>query len=687
MPVRTAYRRYYRSQLLNATLPGGVLGDVHRGIDHGRSAGALGRGLRSVLWDRTSGQAVQVAMAVAALLLLPAAVRSDVGWLLLAVAAAVVAVAVALPARVRRAVAAELREVVAARAVLPRVVLASALAAAGHVVVFVVVARSVGVTAPLPELAALGLVVLVASALPLSVAGWGPREGAAAWIFGAAGLGTETGLSVAVAFGVVSLGGDAAWTADPRRGYSSCDPVSGSRPRGGRAWLTVPTPCSAAACRWTATSAARPTSGCCSPTTPTSTGSTRCGPAATRSWSARPRSGRTTPGCSSGRPAGARARAAAGLPTSPAKVTVTARGDLDPLANFFTAGDSEKLVYCSTDAVTSARGRLGPVATVIDAGHAPRRLRRVGEDLHDRGVRRLMVEGGGTMHTQFLTGGLADELQLVVAPFFVGDSRARRFVDDGRFPWCPDHRAHLVETRAIGDVVLLRYALSDRFDGLSGDRAPRSRIRTELTIPLRLARVLDGRSGVHVRRPASTAASTWRSGSARAPRRCDGVPADEERRRWCGCTASASPATCSAASAATAAPSCTSRWPGSPTTGGYLLYLRQEGRGIGLYEKLDAYTLQDTGLDTYQANLALGHDADERDYTVAAQMLRALGIGRLRLLTNNPDKEAQLVAAGIVVTERVPTGVHVSPANAAYLAAKADLGAHTLDVALLREGG
>ena len=205
VPVRTAYRRYYRSQLLNATLPGGILGDVHRGIDHGRSSGALGRGLRSVLWDRSSGQAVQIVMAVAALLLLPAAVRSDVGWLLLGVAAVVIGVAVVLPARVRRAVVAELREVVAARAVLPRVVLASALAAAGHVVVFVVAARSVGVTAPLPELTALGLVVLVASALPLSVAGWGPREGAAAWIFGAAGLGTETGLSVAVAFGVVSL--------------------------------------------------------------------------------------------------------------------------------------------------------------------------------------------------------------------------------------------------------------------------------------------------------------------------------------------------------------------------------------------------------------------------------------------------------------------------------------------------
>ncbi len=236
VPVRTAYRRYYRSQLLNATLPGGILGDVHRGIDHGRSAGALGRGLRSVLWDRTSGQTVQIAMAVPALVLLPAAVRSDAGWLLLAVTAVVVAAAMALPARVRRAVVAELRGVAAARAVLPRVVLASALAATGHVVVFVVAARSVGVTAPLSELAALGLVVLVASALPLSVAGWGPREGAAAWIFGAAGLGTETGLSVAVAFGVVSLvatlPGLLALAGGTRPSHRSPDPATEEAARG-----------------------------------------------------------------------------------------------------------------------------------------------------------------------------------------------------------------------------------------------------------------------------------------------------------------------------------------------------------------------------------------------------------------------------------------------------------------------
>lgn len=110
--------------------------------------------------------------------------------------------------------------------------------------------------------------------------------------------------------------------------------------------------------------------------------------------------------------------------------------------------------------------------------------------------------------------------------------------------------------------------------------------------------------------------------------------------------------------------------------GGYLLYLRQEGRGIGLYAKLDAYALQDEGLDTYEANLALGYAADARDYTPAAEMLAALGVSRLSLLSNNPDKAAQLAAHGLAV-DLVPTAVHLSSANARYLAAKAR-GGHTL---------
>ncbi|MBO1269449.1 GTP cyclohydrolase II RibA [Arthrobacter cavernae] len=115
-------------------------------------------------------------------------------------------------------------------------------------------------------------------------------------------------------------------------------------------------------------------------------------------------------------------------------------------------------------------------------------------------------------------------------------------------------------------------------------------------------------------------------------------------------------------------------------TGGFLLYLRQEGRGIGLYSKLDAYALQDTGLDTYEANLALGHGEDERDYTAAAQMLQAVGATTVRLLSNNPDKAAQLTVLGIGVAEQVPTGVHLSPANRRYLASKRDHTAHTLNL-------
>jgi GTP cyclohydrolase II len=114
--------------------------------------------------------------------------------------------------------------------------------------------------------------------------------------------------------------------------------------------------------------------------------------------------------------------------------------------------------------------------------------------------------------------------------------------------------------------------------------------------------------------------------------------------------------------------------------GGILLYLRQEGRGIGLYSKIDAYALQDAGLDTYEANLALGHGEDERDYTAAAQMLLALGADRIALLSNNPDKAEQLGRWGVAVAARIPTGVHVSPANVAYLTAKVGRSAHTLDL-------
>lgn len=150
-----------------------------------------------------------------------------------------------------------------------------------------------------------------------------------------------------------------------------------------------------------------------------------------------------------------------GLPDSPTKVTVTETGCLDPRSSFFTAGDSEKIVYCASRSAGCVEDRLAGLATVVDGGQ-PVDLAEVVTDLGLRGVGCLMVEGGGSIHTQFLTRGLADELHLVVAPFFVGDARAHRFVDAGAFPWNPGHRATLAETRKIGDVVLLRYALSSR---------------------------------------------------------------------------------------------------------------------------------------------------------------------------------------------------------------------------------
>lgn len=114
--------------------------------------------------------------------------------------------------------------------------------------------------------------------------------------------------------------------------------------------------------------------------------------------------------------------------------------------------------------------------------------------------------------------------------------------------------------------------------------------------------------------------------------------------------------------------------------GGVVLYLRQEGRGIGLYNKLDAYLLQDQGADTFEANQMIGRQADERGYGVAAEMLHALGMDRVRLLTNNPDKVTQLREHGIDVVSVIPTGVHLTAENARYLKAKAMRGGHTIAI-------
>ncbi|MFE5671361.1 RibD family protein [Agromyces sp. NPDC056523] len=158
-----------------------------------------------------------------------------------------------------------------------------------------------------------------------------------------------------------------------------------------------------------------------------------------------------------------RRREAEGLSSSPWKVTLTATGDLDPGADFFTSGHSTKLVYCPRSTSDELRNRLGEHATVVPLGDEVTVAALVG-DLHDRGVRSLLVEGGGTTITQFLASDLADELQLAIAPFFVGDRHAPRLIGDGTFPWNADRRAPLAESRRVGDMVLLRYALSERCD-------------------------------------------------------------------------------------------------------------------------------------------------------------------------------------------------------------------------------
>lgn len=160
-------------------------------------------------------------------------------------------------------------------------------------------------------------------------------------------------------------------------------------------------------------------------------------------------------------------RLASGRPPQPAGVTVTASGDLDPAARYFTRDPGEgeageggvaarRIVYAATPVVPKLSDQLGGLAEVVDGGDPPK-LTAILADLARRGVGRLMVEGGASLGTQFLVGGLVDELQLVIAPFFVGDPAAPRFAGPGRYPARPDHPLHLAEARPVGEVVLLRY--------------------------------------------------------------------------------------------------------------------------------------------------------------------------------------------------------------------------------------
>jgi uncharacterized membrane protein YbhN (UPF0104 family) len=206
---------YYRSLFLNSVLFGGVLGDVHRAVTHGRRAGDVVRGLRAVAWERLWGQAVQAVVTAVVLLTLPSPVRPALPYVVAGVA--VVAACTALVVRgagrrgrsrltrAARAVSADLRHGLLVPAVWSQLMLASVLVVAGHTATFVIAARVAGCTAPLGELVALLMVVQTAMVIPLSIGGWGLREGAAAWAFAAAGLGAATGVSVAILYAVLML--------------------------------------------------------------------------------------------------------------------------------------------------------------------------------------------------------------------------------------------------------------------------------------------------------------------------------------------------------------------------------------------------------------------------------------------------------------------------------------------------
>jgi GTP cyclohydrolase II len=478
---------YYRSLFLNSVLPGGILGDVHRAVTQGRRAGDVSQGVRPVAWERLCGQVIQAVVTAVVLLTLSSPVRPALPYVLAGIAGvagcAVLVVRVAArrgqsrPARTARAIAADLRRGLLVAGVWPQVTLASLLVVAGHTATFVIAARVAGCTAPLGELIALLMVVQIAAGIPLSIGGWGPREGIAAWAFAAAGLGAANGVAIATLYAVLML---AAVT--PGAGLLLGDAVR--RRRG-----------------------------------PGHSGESR-GPD----------------------PVPQTIEAVRGLPAIP--------------------GDRPR--YAADEALDLARGRTArPVTRAVQAAAIRRRIR----------IPLRLADGYSTTATVVSFTGLIDAQQHVA-------------------------------------LELGRPAAA---------RPPLVRLHSECL-----------------------------TGDVFGSQRCDCGPQLRE-----------------------AVERITEH-------GGYVLYLRQEGRGIGLYDKLDAYALQDRGLDTYDANLALGHRADERDYTSAAQMLHALGANRIALLSNNPDKGAQLARLGVTIATQVPTALHLTGTNAAYLATKARRGGHDL---------
>jgi glycosyltransferase 2 family protein len=215
LPLHKATAAYYRSQFLNTVLPGGVLGDVDRGVRHGSEAGDVGRGLRAVAWERSAGQVVQVVLGLLVLLLLPSHVPT---WLPLVVAALLLGAfggglmlrgraprGQSRGARVFRAAASDIRDGLLAPHRAPGIALASVVVVTGHLATLILAARTAGAITPTVQLIPLAMLVLLATAVPTNIGGWGPREGVAAWAFGAAGLGAAQGVATGTVYGLLSL--------------------------------------------------------------------------------------------------------------------------------------------------------------------------------------------------------------------------------------------------------------------------------------------------------------------------------------------------------------------------------------------------------------------------------------------------------------------------------------------------
>jgi GTP cyclohydrolase II/uncharacterized membrane protein YbhN (UPF0104 family) len=458
---------YYRSLFLNSVLPGGVLGDVHRAVTHGRRAGDVARGVRAVAWERLWGQVIQAVVTAVVLLTLPSPVRPALPYILAGVAGVAGCAALVMRGAVRRGgsrltraartIAVDLgqgapspdtpgrRRGLLAPGVWPQLTLASVLVVAGHTATFVIAARVAGCTAPLGELVALLMVVQTAVVIPLSIGGWGQREGAAAWAFAAAGLGAARGVTAGILYAVLMLA-----AVSPGAGLLLGDVVRRRRGPGH--------------------------------------------PGGPRGSDPSPRT----------------MEAVRGLPVVP---------DDRP------------------------RGRTArPVTSAVRAAAIRRRIR---------------------------------------IPLRLGDD----------------------------------YSITATVVSFTGLTDARQHVALELGRP------------AAARLPLVRLHSECLTGDVFGSQRCDCGP-----------------------------------------------QLREAVERI----KLDAYALQDRGLDTYDANLALGHRADERDYTSAAQMLHALGASRIALLSNNPDKGAQLGRLGITIARQVPTALHLTGTNAAYLATKARRGGHDL---------